>query len=96
MPSLKAEESFMSETTLDQVIQEVKVLPPGLQRHLRDMLNEGLDKDETEKELDRMLRDAELLTEIPMPVTDFTPWQNRQPIQVEGQPLSEIIIEERR
>ena len=40
--------------------------------------------------------EAGLLTEIPLPVADFTPWQNRQPIQVEGQPLSETIIEERR
>jgi len=86
----------MSETTLDQVIQEAKVLPPGLQRQLRDKLNEWLEKDETEKELDRILMEAGLLTEIPLPVADFTPWQNRQPIQIEGQPLSETIIEERR
>ncbi|MCI0419803.1 MAG: hypothetical protein L0312_11360 [Acidobacteria bacterium] len=86
----------MSETTLDQVIQEVKLLPPGLQRQLRDKLNEWLEKDETEKALDQLLIEAGLLTEIPSPVADFTPWQNRQPIRIEGQPLSETIIEERR
>jgi hypothetical protein len=86
----------MSETTLDQVIQEVKALPSGLQRQLRDKLNEWLEKNEIEKELDRMLMEAGLLTEIPLPVTDFSPWQNRQPVQVEGPPLSETIIEERR
>jgi hypothetical protein len=90
------EESFMSEATLDQVIQEVKVLPAGLQRQLRDQLNEWLEKNENEKKLDRMLMEAGLLTEIPAPVADFTPWQNRRPVQVEGQPLSESIIEERR
>lgn len=95
MPSLKAEESFMSETTLDQVIQEVRGSPPGLQRQLRDKLNEWLEKDETGKELDRVLMEDGLLTEIPLPVANFTPWQNRQPIQVEGQPLSETITEER-
>jgi hypothetical protein len=51
--------------------------------------------DEDEKELDRMLMEAGLLTEVPLPVTDFSPWQNRQPVEVEGPPLSETIIEER-
>jgi hypothetical protein len=86
----------MSEATPDQVIQEVKALPSGRQRQLRDKLNEWLEKTETEEGLDRMLMKAGLLTEIPLPVADFTPWQNRQPVQVEGQPLSETIIEERR
>lgn len=85
----------MSEAMLDQVIQGVKALPSGLQRQLRDKLNEWLEKNETEEELDRMLMEAGLLTEIPLPVANFTPWQNRQPVQVEGQPLSETIIEER-
>ena len=86
----------MSEATLSQAIHEVKALPSELQRQLCDKLNEWLEKNETEEELDRMLMEAGLLTEIPLPVADFTPWQSRQPVRVEGQPLSETIIEERR
>ena len=86
----------MSEATLDQVIQEVKALPSGLQRQLRDKLNEWLEKNETEQELDGILMEAGLLTEIPLLVADLTPWQNNQPVEVEGPPLSETIIEERR
>ena len=29
-------------------------------------------------------------------MTDFTPYQHRQPIETTGKPLSEVIIEERR
>jgi hypothetical protein len=86
----------MSEAILDQVIREAKALPPGLQRQLRDKLNEWLEKNENESELDRLLMEAGLLSTIPSPVTDLTPWQNRQPVEVGGQPLSETIIEDRR
>jgi hypothetical protein len=86
----------MSDAILDQVIREVMALPPGLQRQLRDKLNEWLEKNENENELDLLLMEAGLLSAIPLPVTDLTLWQNRQPVEVGGRPLSETIIEDRR
>lgn len=86
----------MPEPTLDQVIQEVICLPAGQIRQLRDKLNELLEKNELQKTLDQMLMQAGLLIEIPTPITDFSPWQNRLPVEIEGQPLSETIIEDRR
>ena len=39
---------------------------------------------------------AGLISEVKPPITDLTPYQNRQPIAVEGEPLSEAVIRERR
>lgn len=36
------------------------------------------------------------LSEMKPSLTDFTPYQHRQPIETTGKPLSEVIIEERR
>ena len=50
----------------------------------------------TEEEFERKLVEAGLLSEIKPPITDFTPYQNRQPVEATGKLLSEVIIEERR
>jgi hypothetical protein len=42
------------------------------------------------------LRERGILKEIPPPITDLSPYRNRTPIEVHGQPLSELIIQERR
>jgi len=49
-----------------------------------------------EDRLDQLLLEAGVISEIPPPITDFTPYQNRKPIEVKGKPVSETIIEERR
>jgi Arc/MetJ-type ribon-helix-helix transcriptional regulator len=48
------------------------------------------------EELQRRLFDAGLLSEIKPPITDLTPYQNRQAISIQGEPLSETVIRERR
>lgn len=47
-------------------------------------------------ELQRRLFEAGLISEIKPPITDLTPYQNRQAIPVRGEPLSEAVIRERR
>jgi Arc/MetJ-type ribon-helix-helix transcriptional regulator len=47
-------------------------------------------------EMQRRLLDAGLICEIKPPITDLTPYHNRQAIPVRGEPLSEAIIRERR
>lgn len=49
-----------------------------------------------EDKLERRLFDLGYLTKINKPIRDFTPYENRTLIKVEGKPLSEIIVEERR
>lgn len=46
--------------------------------------------------LQRRLFEAGILSEIKPPITDLTPYQNRQAVPIQGEPLSEIIVRERR
>ena len=47
-------------------------------------------------EMQRRLFEAGIISEIKPPITDLTPYQNRQAIPVRGEPLSEAVIRERR
>ena len=49
-----------------------------------------------EEEFKRRLVRQGLLKDVKPPVTDRTPYQDRRPFPIEGKPLSEAIIEERR
>jgi tetratricopeptide (TPR) repeat protein len=49
-----------------------------------------------EDKLERRLFELGYLSKINKPIRDFTPYENRTLINVEGKPLSEIIVEERR
>jgi hypothetical protein len=46
--------------------------------------------------LQRRVLEAGIISEIKPPITDLTPYQHRQAIPVQGEPLSEAIIRERR
>jgi Arc/MetJ-type ribon-helix-helix transcriptional regulator len=48
------------------------------------------------QELQRRLFDAGVLSEIKPPITDLTPYRNRQAVPIQGEPLSETVIRERR
>jgi len=48
------------------------------------------------QELQRRLFEAGILSEIKPPITDLTPYQNRQAVPIQGEPLSETILRERR
>jgi hypothetical protein len=49
----------------------------------------------SEAEFEQHLKDQGLLSEVPPPITDFTPYAHRRPIEVSGPPLSATILEER-
>jgi Arc/MetJ-type ribon-helix-helix transcriptional regulator len=49
-----------------------------------------------DQELQRRLFAAGLLSEIKPPITDPTPWNGRKAVPIEGEPLSETVIRERR
>ena len=53
-------------------------------------------EDESEDEFDEEMLAEGILDHVPPPITDLTPFQNRKLVQVQGKPLSETIVEERR
>jgi hypothetical protein len=80
-------------------------LTPAEQRVLKQMLDvlcaplpELTEKSDSQKlqELDQILLEEGLVSQIPPPITDFTPYRNRKLIEVKGKPISQTIIEERR
>jgi Arc/MetJ-type ribon-helix-helix transcriptional regulator len=48
------------------------------------------------QELQRRLYDAGVLSEVKPPITDLAPYRHRQAVPVQGEPLSETILRERR
>jgi len=87
--------------TLDKIIEEVRALPPEEQRQLIEQLNTIIPAtaDEREEAFERELAAEGFIGEVePLTATDEEIRQYRayKPITVEGQPLSEMIIEERR
>lgn len=94
----------MSSTSLETVIEELKALTPAEQKKVRELIDSLLEASaetssnhlSSEDLLDQRLLEAGVISEIPPRITDFTPYQNRKPIEVKGKPVSETIIEERR
>lgn len=87
-----------------EIIQQVKSLPPNELNELRQFLETVIEEaaaqtpatlmneDEFEQQMEAngFLRRA-----LPL-VTNLTPYENYQPVKVQGRPLSEMIVEERR
>ena len=81
---------------LDQVIAEVKQLPPEQQRELRNRLDDILaETARPADKLKRILIEDGLLTEV-KPDSSDPDEDDFIPIEVSGKPVSETIIEERR
>ncbi len=88
----------MANENFNKVVEAVKALTPAEQWRLRDLLDVFLAPPQTaitEEEFEQELVKEGLIS-VPPPITDFTPYQNRKPIEVKGKPVSETIIEERR
>lgn len=49
-----------------------------------------------DQELQRRLLAAGIISEIRPPITDLTPYQNRRAVPIQGEPISETAIRERR
>jgi hypothetical protein len=89
----------MTTSNLDRLMEEVKTLTPEEQRSLRDMVDGLLVKSSpkmTEEEFEQHLLKKGVISRIPPRIPDASFEANRKLIEVEGKPVSEIIIEERR
>jgi hypothetical protein len=89
----------MAATNFDKVVQLAQALTDAEKWRLRDLLDAWLAPPgpvPTEEEVaQEMLREG-ILDQVPPPITDTTPYENRKLIEVKGEPLSETIIKERR
>ena len=47
-------------------------------------------------EMQRQLLEAGILGEIRPPISDLAPYRNRKAVPIEGEPISETVIRERR
>ena len=90
----------MATLSLEALKGTIKALTPLQQRELREWWQEQNINEPapliTEAELQQRMLKAGIIRHIPPPITDFTPYQNRTPVPIEGKPLSETVIEERR
>ena len=89
----------MTTANLDRVIEEVKALTPDEQKQLREMLDVLMVKSAppmTEDEFERRLLEKGIISKIPSRSANPASYRSRKPVEVEGKPVSEIIIEERR
>ncbi len=88
----------MAHVQFDKVVKDVKALSPAQQqlRALLDTLLAPSAPQLTEEEFERKLVEVGILSAVKPPITDFTPYQRRQPVETTGKPLSEVILEERR
>ncbi len=88
----------MSSANLEKVIEEIKALPPDHLRRVKELVDSlvGGQSVSPEDLLAQRLLEAGVISHIPPRITDFTPYENRKPVEVKGKPVSETIIEERR
>jgi putative addiction module CopG family antidote len=49
-----------------------------------------------DQELQRRLLNVGIISEIKPPITDLTPYRNRRAVPIQGEPISETVIRERR
>jgi hypothetical protein len=89
------------QVTVEQIENEVKQLSREDLRKVRELVDSLLEKEETkpkmsEEEFAQYLYEKGIIGKPPPPITDFSRYENYQPVKVEGEPISETIIKERR
>lgn len=89
----------MAKAVLNRMLDEVKLLTPKEQRQLREAIDSLLSvtsSPPTEDAFERELFESGFLEKVPSPPADVNDFQDGNPIDIRGKPLSETIIEERR
>ncbi len=88
------------QVTVEQIVNEVRTLSAEDLRKVRNAVNSILETKETEspmteQEFAQYLYEKGVIGKPPPPLTDFSRYENYQPVKVEGEPVSETIIKER-
>lgn len=87
----------MATTALDKVLEKVKSLTAGEQRQLRVILDDLLSKPEPQPQsaLSELLLKRGVISRMPSRAESAS-LQDWQPVEADGKPVSQSIIEERR
>lgn len=89
----------MAPLNLNALKETIRTLTPEQKRELRNWWDTQ-EKTESaplkEDEINQKLFEKGVIRRPPPPITDFTPYQSRKMIEIQGEPLSETIIRERR
>jgi hypothetical protein len=88
------------QVTVEQIENEIKTLSTEDLRKVRNIVDSILETKETkpqmtEDEFAQHLYEKGVIGKPPPPITDFSRYENYQPVKVEGEPVSETIIKER-
>lgn len=89
------------QVTVEQISSEVLSLSVDDLRKVRELVDSLLVKKEkskptmSEDEFEQYLYKKGVIGKPPPPITDFSRFENYQPVKVEGEPVSETIIKER-
>jgi len=97
----------MTNSEFSHLLSSINSLSPEQMRQLRHEFDDRLapaaenSQDATGEqranlELQRQLLDAGIISELRPPITDWEPYRNRKAVPIQGEPISETIIRERR
>ncbi len=89
------------EVTVEKIESEVKQLSPQDLRKVQKLVDSLLEQKEaqpkmTEEEFEKHLYEKGIISEVKPPITDFSRYDDYEPIKITGEPISETIIRERR
>ncbi len=89
------------EVLIEKINGEFQQLSVEDLRQVRQLLDSLIEKKEskpamTEEEFAQHLYEKGIIGKPPPPITDFSRYENYVPVKVEGEPISETIIRERR
>jgi putative addiction module CopG family antidote len=80
-------------------LTEDEVIRDALERHRQAQQPPAAGNrrvEQSSQELQRRLLEAGIISEIKPPITDLTPYRNRRAVPIQGEPISETVIRERR
>ena len=86
----------MTQSEFNHLLESSNTLSPEQIQILRRELDSKLAAMAGDDERQRRLFAAGLLSEIKPPITDLTAYSNRKAVPIQGEPLSETVIRERR
>lgn len=89
------------QVTIEQIENGVRQLSDEDLRKVRALVDSLLETREakpqmTEEEFEQYLYEKGIIGKPPPPITDFSRYKNYERVTIEGEPISETIIRERR
>ncbi len=87
--------------TVEKIKNGAKQLSKEELKDVKSLVDSLLENEEkkpkmTEEEFEQHLYEKGIIGKPPPPITDFSRCENYKPVKVEGEPVSETIIKERR